>query len=855
VSAPPVLPSSLPFAAAAGALPLPIEFAVALLLVVGAVAFWMHRAYRRRTCELRESEERFRALFENAIEGVFETWPGGGFRRVNPAMARILGYATPEEVRRIPPERTCSLYASRTRRDEFFALLGASDRVLNFESEIRQPDGTTVWIEENVRAIRDAQGRLLYLQGFVSDITSRKRDEDALRASEERYRTLVEHSPIGMMEFANEGTLAWLARLRASGVSDFGAWCATHPDELRERMLDVKVVAANRAILRLLGAKDVGELIERFPEVLTPDALTVRQRAVALMWEQGVEFDGELTLRAFDGTLLPFYFHWWMPGGGGAPPTGRTQIALTNLADIRSTERALAAERERLSVTLRAMSEGVVTTDIAGKVEFMNEAAGVLTGWPLAVAVGQPLTTVCVFASEKAGQAVPSPIVAALSEDRAVDLPAHAVLQPRDGAARRIEGRCAPIHDAAGRAIGAVLVLRDMTERARLEAELLRASKLESIGVLAGGIAHDFNNLLAVVLGNLTLALLDEKTAASGERWLREAERGARRAKELTRQLLTFAKGGEPVRAAVSLAEVVREAAEFSLHGAAVRCEFELAADLRPADADKAQIGQVVQNLVINAVQAMPDGGVIRLGRRKATLADGAVHARPAGQYLRLEISDTGVGIAPQDLARIFEPFFTTKEHGTGLGLATVYSVIQKHRGHISVDSVVGRGTTFRAWLPAARLEPPPAIASTNPFEPMRGRVLFMDDEEPIRIMTKELLDRLGLETTLATDGGEAVREFALARVNGRRFDLVIMDLTVPGAMGGADAMREILKIDPEARGIVSSGYSSDPVMANYRAHGFRGMVPKPYRVSDFARTIREVLGGAAGGEKLRDGG
>jgi len=308
--------------------------------------------------------------------------------------------------------------------------------------------------------------------------------------------------------------------------------------------------------------------------------------------------------------------------------------------------------------------------------------------------------------------------------------------------------------------------------------------------------------------------------------------------------LLTFAKGGEPVRAAVLLQDVVREAAQFALHGAAVRCEYKIAPDLRPADVDKGQIGQVVQNLVINAVQAMPGGGTIQLSLCNELLERGAVATLPAGHYLRLEIADSGHGIAPEHLARIFEPFFTTKESGSGLGLATVYSVIQKHSGHVTVDSTLGRGTTFRIWLPAARIEPANALKTASPFAPLRGRVLFMDDEEPIRAMTQALLERLGLEVKVTRDGAEAVREYADARIASHPFDVVIFDLTVPGGMGGADAMREILKIDPSAKGIVSSGYSSDPVMANYRAHGFRGSVPKPYRISDFSRTIREVIGG-----------
>jgi signal transduction histidine kinase/CheY-like chemotaxis protein len=665
-----------------------------------------------------------------------------------------------------------------------------------------------------------------------------------LRASEERFRTLVENSPLGIIEFNYRPTLAWMDGLRAGGVRDFGAWCETHPDELKAEMLRVVFVGANRAALGLAGAVNIDELYTNLPRIFTPETFAARRVAFQAVWDGRNESEGDIAMRSLDGSLRRLRYHWWVPIICGRTCFERTQLVLVDLTDIRSAQSALAAQRERLDVILRAMTESVVTTDPAGLIEFMNPSAGILTGWTPAEASGRPMADVFVFGAEPAGEPIAAPVVAALAANGVINLPLQTVLKPRGCPPRRVEGRCAPMHDLEGRAIGVVLVLRDVTERVRFEAGLLRASKLDSIGVLAGGIAHDFNNLLAIIMGNLTLALLDEKTAAAGGRWLREAERGTRRATALTQQLLAFAKGGEPVRSAVPLGEVVREAAEFALHGSAARCTFDLAADLRPADADQGQVGQVVHNLVINAVQAMPDGGEIRVTLANETIAPEQFPTVAPGDYVRLEIADTGGGIAPDHLDRVFDPFFTTKELGSGLGLATVYSVVQKHGGHVTVASALGRGTTFRVWLPAARVEPPPPAVSTSPFELMRGRVLFMDDEEPIRVMTCALLNRIGLEPMVTSDGRAAVLEYARAQLTGRPFALVIMDLTVPGEMGGAAAMREILKIDPAARGIVSSGYSSDPVMARYREYGFRGMVPKPYRISDFVRVIREVLAG-----------
>ncbi|MBI5693950.1 MAG: PAS domain S-box protein [Verrucomicrobia bacterium] len=673
-------------------------------------------------------------------------------------------------------------------------------------------------------------------------LVCRKRTR-ALRASERRYRELFLHSPVAILEIDTRETLATLRHLRATGVTDLSAWLATPSPAVTSLIQTVPIVEANTAALQLLGAKSAAEIRANLARILTPAAVELRRRALIELWQGQHVIEGETSLNSLDGTTRHTFQRWWVPIDRGTPIYERTQLALVDLTDKRTADAALAAERERLQVTLRAMSEAVVTVDAAETILFLNEAAATFTGWSAAEAMGRQLTEVCVLSSGANPVPIPTPVAAAIARDEPAELPPNSYLHARTDGVRQVEGSIAPVHGPDGRVAGAVLVIRDVTQRTRLEADLLRASKMESIGVLAGGIAHDFNNLLSIVMGNLTLAMLDERVMATGGRWLREAERGTLRAKELTQQLLTFARGGEPVRSAIRLAGVVREAAEFALHGSSVRCEFDLAEDLRPADADRGQIGQVVQNLVINAVQAMPGGGTLRVRLHNEAVAAGAVARLAPGDYLRLEIADTGTGISPEHLARIFEPFFTTKEHGTGLGLATVYSVIQRHGGHITVESAPGRGTTFRLWLPAARAVPDvaPVVPPTAPDQ-LRGRVLFMDDEEPLRVMTRELLERIGLEVVVTADGGEAVREYAIARLSGRPFDLVVFDLTVAGGMGGAEAMREILKIHPEAKGIVSSGYSSDPVMANFRAHGFLGSIPKPYRMADFARTIRAVL-------------
>lgn len=385
----------------------------------------------------------------------------------------------------------------------------------------------------------------------------------------------------------------------------------------------------------------------------------------------------------------------------------------------------------------------------------------------------------------------------------------------------------------------------------RLEAELQRAAKLESLGLLAGGIAHDFNNLLTVLMGNLSLASLDLKPNAEAAACLKEAERAVTRARDLTQQLLTFAKGGAPLRAAVMLADIVREVAEFALHGSKVRCTFSFPPDLWPANVDKGQISQVVQNIVINGMQAMPDGGEIAITMDNTVAGDELKKVLTPGRYVKLAITDRGLGIGPNDLPHVFDPYFTTKSGGNGLGLATVHSIVKKHHGHITVDSVPGR-TTFHVWLPAANELPAAREAEESTPAKGRGRILFMDDEETIRGLGEAMLKKFGYDVVPAADGAAAVQIFRDAKASGEDFDVVILDLTVPGGMGGREAMGELVKIDPTVRAIVSSGYSNDAVLANYQLHGFCGMVPKPYQAAKLVGAVNDAIAGGAG--RVRDG-
>ncbi len=391
----------------------------------------------------------------------------------------------------------------------------------------------------------------------------------------------------------------------------------------------------------------------------------------------------------------------------------------------------------------------------------------------------------------------------------------------------------------------AIKIMRDITGRKKVEKELQKTQKLESLGVLAGGIAHDFNNLLTAIIGNLSLLELSTEIRENEFSILKEADEAAQRAKLLTQRLLIFAKGGQPIKKNLSISNILKDSINFALSGSNVKCNLSLPNDLWPAEVDEGQIIQVLNNLIINAGQAMAGGGIIEVSAENILVTDKSDDLDlKEGKYIKTSIKDHGIGIVKEHLSKIFDPYFTTKDKGSGLGLSISYGIILKHNGQLKVESSVGEGTTFFIYLPALNKGIAVERIVNEDYSKGKGRILFMDDQQIIRKMAGRILTRIGYRVELTKDGKEAIDQYKKAQELGDPFDVVILDLTVPGGIGGKEAIKRMKEIDSEIKAIVSSGYSNDPIMSNFKQYGFSGVVAKPYDINELSSILNDLIKG-----------
>ncbi|MDD2541633.1 MAG: ATP-binding protein [Desulfuromonadaceae bacterium] len=513
---------------------------------------------------------------------------------------------------------------------------------------------------------------------------------------------------------------------------------------------------------------------------------------------------------------------------------------------LSETSRQIAANEEELRSLLELMPVGVAWSDDNGTIKYINQNFIENFGYTLTDIPTVEAWFLKAYPESAYRQEVVSVWNASIADYRAHRIPvppSDVKVTCKNGLVRRV------IINTQMSQNRTLVIFTDITERESQQDELIKKQKLESIGVLAGGIAHDFNNILTAILGNISFASMFIGHNDKAEAPLLQAEKATKRAAELAHQLLTFAKGGQPLTRSVAPRQLIEDSLSLVLRGSTVQSSVEIPEGLHSIEADAGQISQAFNNLIINAVQAMPGGGTLSIQTENVSF-DTTTNpfALPAGEYVSFKFSDEGCGIPVETLKNIFDPYFTTKPGGSGLGLASVQSIVSKHGGHISVTSAVNSGTTFKILLPASKDSV--LVEETLSREIVTDRldtgsqasILVMDDEKILRDLAVTMLGELGYRVTTSADGDEAVTLYKSALESGTAFSAVIMDLTIPGAMGGQEAAQAILAIDPHAQLIVSSGYSNDPVMADFQSYGFSAVVFKPYSVTDIAGVLNTLL-------------
>ena len=515
-----------------------------------------------------------------------------------------------------------------------------------------------------------------------------------------------------------------------------------------------------------------------------------------------------------------------------------------NIRNIKKSQEELSAEKERLAITLRSIGDGVISTDTNGHITLINKRAEELTGWSQDEAKGKHVGKVLQLIDPQTSHGEIDPVSPVIQPGEKKIFLEQVTLIAKDNNHSVISVSSAPIFGSKTVMLGSILVFRDRTEYLKMQEDLVRSHKLESVGILAGGIAHDFNNILSIIQGNIELATYRVEKDAKVVSLLSGAKKATKRAAKLTQQLLTFSKGGDPVKETTSLPKLITESADFVLHGSQVSCDYTFQKDLWRVNIDSGQIGQVIQNIILNAKHAMPKGGRINICCDNVEdAASESLLSMHEENYVRINVHDTGVGMPPEIIDKIFDPYFTTKQEGSGLGLAICHSIINKHDGHITVQSRSGKGTLFTIYLPAELSKDITVVKEQKARPAMKGaRIMVMDDEEMIRNLLQTQLASLGHETVLVIDGKQLINKYQKLQDSGTPVDLVIMDLTIPGGMGGQEASQQLLQLDPEARIIVASGYSNDPVMANYREYGFCAAVAKPFDLEELKTGIDSAL-------------
>lgn len=786
-----------------------------------------------------ENESKFRVLFENASEGIIiadiETKK---FTYVNPSICDMLGY-TSESFLKMgvpdihPPDKLDFVLSE-------FEQLGSGKKKKSYEIPFKSKDGKTLYFNINVAvfAINEKNS----LAGFFTDVTELKRTADELKESKAKYIALFE------------------------GITD-----AVLVHYISENGMPDKIIEANDVACKMLGYTRE-ELLNMGIRDIDASESPVDVQDIVRKLLSGEDVLFEQIHKARDGRSIPVEVHAQIFSFRGEPAILST---VRDISDRKQASQKLEQSENRYRFLYEESPISLWEEDLSEIKKYFDffRQSGVddlrkyldenpqelikFAGMAKVIDVNKATLEMYKAKSKEEFKEGLNRVFTEKSfeifKDEIVNLyngnfefSSEAVNKDFEGKEMNILIKSFTPPEYRSTLEKVIIAIIDITEFRRAEKEILKAQKLESVGLLAGGIAHDFNNILTALWGNIQLAMMNIAEGTKSFKLLKESERACIRAKELTHQLLTFAKGGAPIKTAVSIDSLTKDTCEFAIRGAKSKCRYTLAENLFTVEADEGQLNQVFSNIVINADQSMPEGGIIDITAHNYIVDDKNPDEQFSlvnGRYVKISFVDSGLGISKDHLGKIFDPYFTTKQKGSGLGLATCFSIIKKHGGHICVESELRKGTTVHILLPASqrKVELP---NNEEIFFTGHGKILVMDDETHVQEVCGKMLKHLGYTVEFADNGEEAVAMFSKAKQSNKPFDAVILDLTIPGGMGGKKCIELLLEIDPDVKAIVSSGYSTDKAMSEYNKYGFKGILPKPFKLALIGEAMNRLLGG-----------
>ncbi|UCC13036.1 MAG: PAS domain S-box protein [candidate division WOR-3 bacterium] len=753
---------------------------------------------RKRAEEaLLESEEKYRDMTNLLPEGVYEIDINGKFVYANEKALELAGYSRKDLDKGVNAMDVFIPDDRKRVRTNMERILKGKDIGPQEYTALRKDGSSYPVLIHSTAILRD--GKTIGLRGIMVDITERKYAEKALKESEDKYRSLFELAPEAMVLLALDGT-----------ILDCNSIAAQLANRSREELIGNNLKDGD-----LIPSENIKDYWKLFKKIEQGEETGPFEIAVKVPSRGTVLYEVHPSIQYKDDRVYA------------------VQVMLRDITAAKELENVLKNSATQWTTTFDAIGDAVCMLDAKGEVIRCNASMLHLCDKSYRDIIGKKC---CMSIHNRRKPRKDCP----LSKMKKKKTRVTETIQTDTG--RWLSSTADPIFDENKKLTGTVLIVSDITEQKRLESELLKAQKLESLGILAGGIAHDFNNILLSIMGNIEISKIYTEGKSDINDRLSKAYDGLVRAKDLVQQLLTFSKGGAPIKKATSITDVIKDTTRFVLRGTKANCEFDIAGNIWPVEVDEGQISQVINNIIINAEQAMPEGGKIEIHVKNTDISADNTLAVPKGEYVKISIRDHGIGIPEEHITKIFDPYFTTKDKGSGLGLATSYSIIKKHNGYIFADSKKGKGTTFTIYLQASKDIPLPAEAKSEKQNMGQGRILVMDDEAEIREIASEMLGHCGYDVMVARDGDEAFQLYTKEKKTGRPFDVVILDLTVRGGMGGMKVMELLKKADRKVKVIVSSGYANDPLMAQYKKHGFKGAIGKPYRMKELCDVIARVM-------------